>query len=128
MFQRFTGSPRILAIILVAGLALVQARIAFAGCMAADSGASLMAAMDDCAGCDAGNADASPSRYALSKICGNHCLQDFVFGGQDAGQADSAAMVTAADAATIPPPILPDIRPAPPGKTRLLHRLQRLLL
>lgn len=127
MFRHFTGSRRILAIILVAGLALVQARIAFAGCMTAGSGASLMAAMDDCTGCDAGSAD--PSRHVISKICGNHCLQDLVFGGQDAGQADSAAiMVTAAGAATMPPLMLPDIRPAPPGKTRLIHRLQRLLL
>lgn len=126
MFQHFTGSRRILAIILVAGLALVQARIAFAGCVATDSGAALMTAMDDCAECDAGNADTS--RHVLPKICGNHCLQDVVPGAQDAGQADSTAMVATADAATIPPLILPDIRPAPPGKTRLIHHLQRLLL
>ena len=126
MFQHFTGSRRILAIILVAGLALVQAKIAFAGCMAADSGASLMAALDNCAGCDAGNADAS--RLVLSKICGDHCLQDVVPGSQDAGQADSTAMVAAAGAATIPSLVLPDIHPAPPGKVRLIYRLQRLLL
>ena len=34
-------------------------------------------------------------------------------------------MVMAADAATIPPLILPDIHPAPPGKARLIYRLQR---
>lgn len=125
MFRHFIGSRRILAIILVAGLALVQAKIAFAGCIAADTGAA-MAVMGDCEGCDVGNVDAS--RHALSKICGNHCLQDFVSGARDAGQADPTAMVMAADAAAIPPLILPDIRPAPPGKTRLIHRLQRLLL
>lgn len=126
MFRHFIGSRRILAISLVAILALVQVKIAFAGGMAVDSGASLMAAMDDYEGCDAGNADAS--RHALSRICSNHCLQDFVSGGQDTGQADPAAMAMAADAATIPPLILPDIHPAPPGKARLIYRLQRLLL
>ena len=126
MFRHFTGSRRILAIILVAGLALVQARIAFAGCMPADSDASLMAAMDDCEGCDAGNADTS--RHVLSKICGNHCLQDVIPSAQETGQSDSAATIAAADATTVPPLIPSDIRPAPPGKTRLIHHLQRLLL
>lgn len=126
MFRHFSGSRRILAIILVAGLALLQARIAFAGCMAADSGTSLRAAMDDCAGCDAGNADGS--RHVLSKICDNHCLQNVVPGAQYAGQADSTAMVATAGATTTPPLVLPDIHPAPPGKTRLIYCLQRLLL
>lgn len=125
MFRHFPGSRRILAISLVAVLALVQVKIAFAGCMAADTG-DPMAAMGDCAGCDAGTVDAS--RHALSKICSNHCLRDFVFGGQDTGQADSATMVMAADAATIPSLVLPDIHPAPPGKARLIYHLQRLLL
>lgn len=128
MFQQPLNSRRILAMLLVAGLALVQVKIAFAGCMASDSGTPMVAAMEDCEGC--GNGDINDSYDSLTRICSNQYLQSAVAGAKVSVQpALPAATVAPVLVTTRAPPLVPLHASSPaPGKTLLIYRLQRLLI
>ncbi len=114
--------------LLVAVLALVQVKIAFAGCMASDSGDPMVTAMEDCEGCDTGNA--KDSYDSLSKICSNHCLQSAVSVEKISIQPVLPAATVAPVPVTTraPPPAPLHASPPAPGKTLLIYRLQRLLI
>lgn len=112
--------------LLVAVLALVQVKIAFAGCMASDSGAPMVMAMEDCEGCDTGNA--KDSYDSLSRICSNHCLQSAVAGTKVSAQSVLPAATVALISMTTAPPVPWHASPPAPGKTLLIYRLQRLLI
>lgn len=129
MLHKFLKSRRILAILLVAMLALVQARIAFAGCIAADAAsAAPTAVMENCPGCKTNTVEAD-SYDTLSRVCSNHCLQSAASGEQIPAQpvlaVTSVALVMPG---TAPPLILSHAVSYPSGKTRLIYRLQRLLI
>jgi hypothetical protein len=128
MFQQFLNSRRILAMLLLAVLALVQVKIAFAGCIASDSGTPMVAAMADCEGC--GNGDINDSYDSLTRICSNQCLQSAVASAQVSVQpALPAATVALVRVTTRAPPPVPLHATSPtPGKTLLIYRLQRLLI
>lgn len=128
MIQHFLKSRRILALLLVAVLALVQVNVAFAGCLTADPGTTTaISAMDDCPGCS--NAAKEADRYdALTNICSNHCLRSYISPAH-APEMLAIATVTLVNAKAAPPPrISPHIRAAYTGKSRLIYRLQRLLI
>lgn len=113
--------------LLVTVLALVQVKIAFAGCLAPDSGTPMVAAMEDCEGCNTGNA--KDSYDSLSRICSNHCLQSAVTGTKVSAQPVlPAAAIALISMATAPPPVSRHASPPAPGKTLLIYRLQRLLI
>jgi len=128
MIQHFLKSRRIIALLLVAILALVQANIAFAGCLTADAGiATAMSAMDDCQGCS--NTGDSADRYdTLSNVCGNHCSQSSVPPAQGPEILAISTVTLIIAETTASPGISPHIRAAHPGKSRLIYRLQRLLI
>lgn len=127
MYQHILKSRRILAILLVAVLALVQVKVAIAGCLVADAGTPVVAVMGDCEECDTGNS--GDTFDTLSKICSNHCLQSYVAPAKIPAQPVPAAITVAlADTATAPPLILPPEFATHPGKIRLIYRFQRLLI
>lgn len=126
MFRQPPGLRRILAILLLAMLTLVQVKVAFAGCMAADGGAPQIAAMEDCEGC---NSDKGESYEALSRICSTHCLQSYVFTENVPEKPILAAPALSVAGAAAPPITIPPPRhDLSPGKTRLIYHLQRLLI
>jgi hypothetical protein len=125
MFQHILKSRCILAILVVAVLTLVQVKVAFAGCLTADSSApQAVAAMGDCEKCTTNSGD--DTYDILSKICSNHCLQDYVSPTKVAAQPAPVTTVALADTATAPPLIAPPEPAFHPGKTRLIYRLLRL--
>lgn len=128
MLHHFLKARRILALLLVAALVLVQAKVAFAGCVTADTGvATSISAMDDCQGCSNSTAKGADSYYALSNICGNHCLRSYVPPAQGS-EMPATATAASVKVATVLPRISPEIQAAFPGKARLIYRLQRLLI
>lgn len=128
MIQHFLKSRRIIALLLVAILALVQARVAFAGCVTPDAGtSSSVSAMDNCPGCT--GAASSENRYdTLSNVCGNHCSQSSVPPAQGPEILAISTVTLIIAETTASPGISPHIRAAHPGKSRLIYRLQRLLI
>jgi len=127
MFQHLLKSRRILALLLVAVLALVQVKVAVAGCVAAETGAPQVVAMEDCPGCSTGNN--AESYDTLSRICSNQCLQGYVAPAKVQTQPPPAAITVALDGtATAPPLIAPPEAASHPGKSRLIYRFQRLLI
>jgi hypothetical protein len=128
VFSSPFNSRRILAMLLVAVLALVQAKIAFAGCMTSDSGTPMVTAMEDCERCDTGNAN--DSYDSLSRICGNHCLQSATPVEKNSIQPDlpTATVASVLFTTRAPPPAPLHASPPAPGKTLLIYRLQRLLI
>lgn len=129
MFQHFLNPRRLMAILLIAVLALVQANIALAGCVTADSEVSEpMTMIDGCPGC-AGTSNGDDSYDTLSTICSNHCLQNLIISAKNSTQPTFIPIASApVDIAAEPPLILPLERILYRHKTPLIYRLQRLLI
>ncbi|MGE0559061.1 MAG: hypothetical protein AB7E73_12555 [Burkholderiales bacterium] len=126
MFRQLLSLRRILAILLLATLTLVQVKVAFAGCMAADGSAPQIAAMEDCEGC---NSDKGESYEVLSRICSTHCLQGYVSTENVPERPVLAAPALSVAGTAAPPSAIPPPRHnSSPGKTRLIYHLQRLLI
>ncbi len=125
---KFLNLRRILALLLVAVLVLVQARVAFAGCVTPEADiAASVSAMDNCRGCSS-TANSADLYDTLSHICGNHCSRSYVPPAQGP-EILAIATVTLVNAETTASPgISPHIHAAHPGKSRLIYRLQRLLI
>jgi len=128
MIQHFLKSRRILTLLLAAVLVMAQTGVAFAACVSPDASitTSIMT-MDDCRGCS--SAANSADRYdVLSNISGNHYLRSYVPPAQGPELLAIATVPLVDVKATASPRISPQIHAAFPGKSRLIYRIQRLLI
>jgi len=131
MFQHFLRSQRIFAMLLVAMLALVQIKVAFAGCMTADASISTsVLTMENCQECSTDATNREENSYdALSRICGNHCVPSFASLEQNPElPATAVTIVALVDTAAVLPLVSPQNQAPALGKVRLIYRLQRLLI
>lgn len=138
MFQRLLKSRRILAILVVAVLALVQVKVAFADCMVALSAdPTSMSMMGDCPRCKSSTAEEKDLYDAASRICSNHCIQSYAPLERSPEPLISAtltvepvgtAKASLVNVVAVPIRVSPHNHAAFPGKARLIYRLQRLLI
>lgn len=131
MIQRILKPRRLLAILLMAALALLQVKVALAGCLlnGPDQVVSVTV-QQTCPGCDSSMQDPESQIPALSGVCGNHCRQVFV--PAESGlelPAVVTQIITIRDPVSLSATVtaLPS-NPYPRDKHPLLYRLQRLLI
>jgi len=128
MIQHFLKSRRLVALLLVVLLVLIQANVAFAECFMTDTGAATsMSAMEDCTGC--GSITNGVDRYeTLSNICGNHYSRSYVPPAQEPEILAIATISPLNTETTALPRVSLHIHAAHSEKSRLIYRLQRLLI
>jgi hypothetical protein len=131
MIQKILKPRRLLAILLMAALALLQVKVALAGCLLSgpDQVASITV-QKSCPGCDSNMQDPELQNLALTGVCGNHCKQVFVPAKSGLElPAVVTQIVTISDQVALSPPVSASLgSPYPRDKHPLLYRLQRLLI
>ena len=127
-------NKRVYAIVLLIALAMLQVRVAFAGCLAGPQVASASGA----ACCDEGDMpqDMSNAPDAQALMCAEHCLKPYAAKDADSPVAGGLQVSGPAGPLGVEPKVyLPlDVRAqfavsdAHPPHTRLIYVLQRLLI